>query len=364
MSDTDHTRTQASFSENQLSPIRQKILAIKKRALAKGASDVFLSAGNKPGCRVDGKTMFFDDEPVLSSRVLETFLKEVLSDNEMKRFYEGLEMDFALEEDMSRFRVNAFMQLGGISIAMRRIPKEVPNFESLQLPAQLKKIANMHHGLVLITGSMGSGKSTTLAAIVDLINKEHNKHIVTVEDPVEFIHTNDKSLIEQRELGMHTHGFGKALRSCLRQGADVILVGEMRDLETISLAITASETGALVLGTLHTNGASKAVNRMIDVFPAEQQNQVRAQLAESLKCVVWQALLPFKERDGRVAAFEILFHNYAVANLIREGKTYQLDSVIETSFTEGMIPMRKSLEWLVYQGLVDESEARRLTPDE
>jgi len=185
---------------------------------------------------------------------------------------------------------------------------------------------------------MGSGKSTTLAAIVDLINKEQNKHIVTIEDPIEFVHKPDKSLIEQRELDIHTKSFSKALKACLRQAADVILVGELRDLDTIAAAVTAAETGALVLGTLHTNGATNSINRLIDVFPPDQQNQIRTQLAEVLKCVVWQTLLPLKHEDKRVAAFEILFQNYAVSNLIREGKTYQLESVIEMGSIIRKIP--------------------------
>ena len=218
--------------------------------------------------------------------------------------------------------------------------------------------------LVGLTGMMGSGKSTTLAALVDLINKNQHKHIVTIEDPIEFIHHNELSLIEQRELEIHTKDFSKAIRSCLRQAADVILVGELRNLETIQAAITAAETGALVLGTLHTNGAAGAVNRLIDVFPPDQQNQIRTQLSDVLRCVVWQTLLPLKKEDKRVAAFEILFQNYAVSSLIRDNKTFQLDSVIETGQQDGMVSMKKTIEWLLSNDLITQEVAHRTLPQD
>jgi len=342
-----------------------QIKTYKVKALEMGASDIFLSAGAKPAFRVHGRTIFLEDEPVLSSVMLEKYLIGKMGDEQREAFSKDLELDFAIDSDVgARFRVNTFWQMGGISIVFRHIPENVPHFDSLHLPEQLKKITNYKNGLVLITGAMGSGKSTTLAAIVDLINSEQEKHIVTIEDPIEFVHKQKKSLIEQRELDIHTKGFSKALRASLRQAADVILVGELRDLDTIAAAVTAAETGALVLGTLHTNGATNSVNRLIDVFPADQQNQIRTQLSEVLKCIVWQSLLPLKQEEGRVAGFEILFQNYAVSNLIREGKTYQLESVIEMGKTEGMISMKQTLDWLVSQNLITTETAKKTLPNQ
>ncbi len=273
------------------------------------------------------------------------------------QLFENLEHDFSISVKNYRFRVNAFSKKEGISIVFRVIPTEIPTFEYLHLPESIKKIANLQSGLALITGSVGSGKSTTLAAILDLINKKDQKHIITLEDPIEFVHKSDKSLIEQREIGAHSKSFGNALRSALREAPDVILVGELRDLESIALAITAAETGTLVLATLHCHGATDAVNRLIDIFPAGQQNQVRTQLAQSLQAVVWQSLLPHKSGKGRVGVFEILFRNYSVANLIRENKTYQLNSVIQTGQKEGMISVKNMVEYLVKNNEIDETVA-------
>lgn len=344
----------------------EKVRQIKERALALGASDIFLSAGSKPGCRIHGKTIFFDDEPEISNSLLELYLLSRLGVENQNVLQDRTEYDFAIsaEDSGKRFRVNTFWQMGGLSVVFRHIPETVPSFEELNLPNQIKKVLDYKSGLVLVTGAMGSGKSTTLASLVDLVNRNYHKHIVTIEDPIEFIHQNEMSLIEQRELEIHTQDFGKAIRACLRQAADVILVGELRNLETIQAAITAAETGALVLGTLHTNGATNAVNRLIDVFPPEQQNQIRTQLAEVLRCVVWQTLLPLKNENKRVAAFEILFQNYAVSNLIRENKTFQLESVIETGQTEGMISMKKTLEWLLENDLVEPEVAHKTLPQE
>jgi len=242
------------------------------------------------------------------------------------------------------------LQKNGISLSFRFIPEQIPSFTELRLPEQLLPLADMPSGLVLVTGSTGSGKSTTLASLIDLINQNHQKHILTIEDPIEFVHKNKKSLIEQREIGIHSKSFANSLRSALREAPDVILVGEMRDPETIALALTAAETGSLVFGTLHSNSAPNAINRIIDTFPADQQNQIRTQLAESLRAVIWQTLLPRKEGIGRTVAFEVLFRNTAVATMIRENKTYQLNSSLETGSNEGMIDLKSWLEKLASDG--------------
>lgn len=339
------------------------IRKIKSYALERGASDIFFSAGARPAMRLHGNTIFLEQEPILTTQFLQKYLVGKMGEDHREAFSNNLDLDFAVNSELgARFRVNTFWQMGGISIVFRHIPEDIPSFEDLNLPLQLKKIPQFKNGLVLITGAMGSGKSTSLASIVDLINREEDKHIVTIEDPIEFVHRNKKSLIEQRELDIHTKSFDKAIRSCLRQAADVILVGELRDLNTIRAAITAAETGALVLATLHTNGATNAVNRLIDVFAADQQNQIRTQLAEVLRAVVWQTLLPLKKEEGRVAAFEILFQNYAVSNLIRDNKTFQLESVLETGQSEGMIAMKRSLQWLMQNDLITEEAAQRTLP--
>ncbi len=333
--------------------VRSFVWEILSKALALGASDIFLSSGEKPSCRVDGKTIFFKGEEILRSHVLRKYLFKVMNEYHRTQLFENLEHDFSILVKNYRFRVNAFSKKEGVSIVFRVIPTKIPTFEEINLPESIKKIANLQSGLALVTGSVGSGKSTTLAAIIDLINKNKQKHIITIEDPIEFVHKSELSLIEQREIGAHSKSFSNALRSSLREAPDVILVGELRDLESISLAITAAETGTLVLATLHCHGATDAVNRMIDIFPAGQQNQIRTQLAQSLQAVVWQTLVPHKSGRGRVGVFEILFRNYSVANLIRENKTYQLNSVIETGQKDGMISVKKMINFLVQNDMID-----------
>lgn len=329
------------------------------------ASDIFFSAGSKPAFKINGKTAFLENEEVLNAKDIEAYLLDILSDAEKKKFRDEWELDFSLKSSGEhQFRVNIVRQMGGLGMSFRVVPKNLPTFEELNLPTQLRKIVDFPSGLVLITGSIGSGKSTTLAALLDLINKNHNKRIVTIEDPVEFIHEDKKSLIEHRELGVHTHDFKKALKSSLRQGADVILIGELRDLETISLAITAAETGCLVLSTLHTYGAVNTVSRLIDVFPYDQQNRVQTQLAQSLKAVAWQTLVNKKNGNGRVPSFEILFQNYAVSNLIREGKIHQINNVIETNLSQGMVSMRKYLNHLIKQDIITKEAAQTVAIDE
>ena len=338
------------------------IKRIKNRAININASDIFFSSGSKPACKIYGKTKFFEDEEPLNGKDIENYLLEVLSDTEKKKFREEWELDFSLKSPGEHhFRVNVVRQLGGLGMSFRVVPKDLPKFDELNLPEQLKNIVNLPSGLVLITGSIGSGKSTTLAALLDIINKTQNKRIITIEDPVEFIHKDKNSIIEHRELGVHTHNFKKALRSSLRQGADVILIGELRDLESIALAITAAETGTLVLSTLHTYGAVNTISRLIDVFPYDQQGRVQSQLSQSLRAVAWQTLIPNKEGNGRIPSFEILFQNHAVSNLIREGKIHQIGNVIETSVSQGMIPMRKYLNHLLKQGLIDKDTVKQVS---
>lgn len=315
-----------------------------------GASDVFLSSGSLPACQIDGTTAFIEGEEIVKTEKL----LEVLSDYDQKKLLENLGQDFGVSiEGGYRFRANAFLQKNGLSIAFRVIPSKIPSFEERGLPEQLKKIVDMDSGLVIVTGSTGSGKSSTLATIVDLINENHQKHIITIEDPIEFIHHNKKSLIEQREVGLHAKSFDRALRSALREAPDVILVGELRDLETTALALTAAETGSLVLATLHANSAPSAVTRMIDIFPNAQQNQIRSQLAQSLQAIIWQTLIPNKSGTGRSCVFEVMFRNYAVSTMIRDNKVYQLKSVIETSKKAGMIPVKDCLEELVKQDKIE-----------
>ncbi len=341
--------------------VRKYIYKIQLEAINKGASDIFLASGAKPSCRVHGKTIFLEDEPKLDTKVLGQYLNEVMTKSDHKKLTENLEHDFSLSiEGGYRFRVNAFAQKNGISITMRTIPNAIPTFEELDLPESLLKIVDMPSGLVLVTGSTGSGKSTTLAAIINLINEKYNKHIITIEDPIEFIHQSQTSLIEQREVGLHSKSFANALRSALRQAPDVILVGELRDLETTALAITAAETGSLVLGTLHSNSSSNTISRLIDIFPADQQNQIRTQVSESLQAVIWQTLVDKKDAEGRVAAFEVLFANTAVENLIRENKIYQLPSVIETGVKDGMLSMKTMTNYLLKEGLIEEATAKKL----
>ncbi len=338
--------------------------AIKAKAIAMNASDIFLSAGAPPACRVHGRAIYLGTEN-LDSAFLGRYLLRVMNDEQKKEFTQNWELDFAMSfsDGKHRFRVNVTKQLRGISITFRVITQEIPSFDDLDLPDQLRKIPDFKSGLVLVTGSMGEGKTTTLAAIMDLINTNYEKRIITVEDPIEYIHLNKKSLIDQRDIGTHTHTFNNALRSVLRQGADVLLVGELRDLETISLALTAAETGTLVLGTLHTNGAANTVNRMIDVFPPDQQCQIREQLASSVRAVIWQRLLPRKDKKGRVAAFEILLQDIAVSSLIRDGKTTQLDSVIETKAKEGMISMSKMVRYLFEEKMISEETVKKVCPN-
>lgn len=343
--------------------INQSIIKILRTAKEYKASDIYLSVGAKPALRINNNLVIIKQHPDLDQKTAESYLLEIMNQQQISTFEKTSDIDFAIDvEDIARFRVNAFVQRRGIGVVLRLIPSNVKTIDELKLPPQLKKIPLFQNGIVIITGPTGSGKTTTLAAIVNEINETQEKHIITVEDPIEYIHDNKRSFIEQREVGAHTASFQSALRAALREDTDVILVGEMRDLETISLALTAAETGHLVLATLHTAGAAKSIDRIVDVFPAEQQNQVRTQLAESLKAVVWQTLVKSKHDDSRIGGLEILFSNHAVANMIRKNNTYQIYSVIETHQKEGMQTMESHLKQLVEEDRITPEEAMKHMP--
>jgi len=342
-----------------------KLDKILRTAVKYKASDIFIGTGSKPAMRINGDLILVEDHPVLTKKMAEDYLLEILDENQKKTFEQTLDLDLSVDiEDIARFRINMFVQKRGISAAFRLVPEKIMSLDELGMPPQMKRIAKLKKGLVIVTGSAGSGKSTTLAAILNEINQTEKKHIITIEDPIEFVHKNNKSIIQQREVGIHTTSFQKALKASLRENANVILVGEMRDLETIQLAITAAETGQLVLATLHTNGAANSINRIIDAFPFEQQNQVRAELSESLEAVVWQSLMKTKDKKGRVAGLEIMFNNSAIANMIRKQSTHQINSVIETSSKEGMQTMKKSVTDLFHAGLISEETALENIPKE
>lgn len=335
-----------------------KLEKIFQTAVKYNASDIYIAVGIKPTLRIYGDLVPIEEHPVLSKKMAEDYLSDIMNDWQKEQFAKSYDIDFGLDvPGVGRFRVNVYIQNKGIGGVFRLIPEETKTLDELNMPTQLKKIANFKQGIVLLTGPTGSGKSTTLASIIDELNTQKDYNIVTIEDPIEFIHKNKKSLINQREVGTHTQSFKSALRAALRESTDVILIGEMRDLETISLALTAAETGHLVLATMHTSGAAKSVDRIIDSFPPEQQNQVRAQLSESLRAVIWQQLLKRADGQGRVAALEIMFANNAIANLIRKGKTYQIPSVIETGVKEGMQTMETSIKNLQAQGFITEKIA-------
>jgi twitching motility protein PilT len=326
-------------------------------SVKQGASDLHLSAGVEPMVRVDGD-MKRVSLPVLQHKEVHDMVFDIMNDKQRKLWQEFLEVDFSFEiPGVARFRVNAFNQQRGASAVFRTIPDKVIPMETLGCLPVFKDICALPRGLCLVTGPTGSGKSTTLAAMVDHINENEHGHILTVEDPIEFVHLPKRCLINQRELGRDTLGFSEALKSALREDPDTILVGEMRDLETIRLALTAAETGHLVFGTLHTNSASKTIDRIIDVFPAAEKEMVRAMLSTSLVAVIAQALLK-KRGGGRTAAWEVLIGTPAVRNLIRENKIAQMYSAIQTGTKEGMQTLDQHLKELVRKGTIDINEAR------
>lgn len=313
-------------------------------------SDIHIHAGAPIAYREHGDIIQLDQ--IVDQSVLRDFLQEVLSDAEFMQFIESKDHDFAIEKDGFRFRVNAFQESDKIALVMRRIESKMPNFDDLNLPAYVRTVPSLGTGLVLVTGPTGSGKSTTLASILDVINTSQKGHIITIEDPIEFRHTSKSSVVSQREVGRDTKSFLSALRASLREDPDVILVGELRDLETIQLALTAAETGHLVFGTLHTNSAPSTITRIIDVFPPSQQEQIRSQLASTLRCVLTQNLLKRADQPGRVAAFELMICNTAIKNLIRENKIFQIPNIMQTARTEGMITMENSLKTLMLENKI------------
>ena len=314
-----------------------------KEMKEKGASDLHLFVGLPPILRLSGE-MSRTDDPILTEESNKELIYEILSDDQIAELEKKLDLDLAYElEGVARFRCNILFTRRGIGAVFRMIPTEILTIEQLNLPDVLRKIASFQRGLVVVTGPTGSGKSTTLAAIINLINKEREAHILTIEDPIEFVHPKIRCLITQREVGAHTHSFANALRVATREDPDIILVGEMRDLETISLALSCASLGILVFGTLHTNSAAKTVDRIIDAFPAEQQNQIRSMLGDSLVAVVAQQLVRTIDGKGRCAVNEILLGSPALANLIREGKISQIPSLIQIGTAEGMQTLDQAL---------------------
>jgi len=322
-----------------------------------GGSDLLLSGGSPPRLRVDGKLRPIEGVSAMTGEEVDQIVRSLLDPTQIKIFEENMDVDFSFSwGDRARLRASAFTQQGLTALAVRMIPTQIPTFEQLGLPPVAEWVATLPRGLVLVTGPTGSGKSTTLASILDRINATRSVHILTIEDPVEYVHKHKMAAVSQREVGLDSPSFDRALRSALREDPDVMLLGEMRDSESIQVAITMAETGHLVFATLHTNDAPQAIDRIIDVFPDWRQDQIRVQLAASLAAIVAQRLLP-KAEGGRVAAFEVLVATHPVRNLIREGKSNQLLNVMATSLGEGMQPLELSLASLISQGVITYEDA-------
>ncbi len=346
--------------------VQEKIVdmtELLKFAIKSGASDLHISSGESPMFRIHGDMRRIEMEP-LSREEVHTMIYDILNDQQRKIFEGTRELDFSIAlGEYGRFRVNVFSQNRGEAAVLRTIPNKVKSFEELGLPRICRSVAKAEKGLVLVTGPTGSGKSTTLATMVDSINASYSRHIITIEDPIEFIHESKKCLVNQREVGEHTHSFANALRSALREDPDVILVGEMRDLETISLALTAAETGHLVFATLHTSSAPKTIDRIVDVFPAGQQAQIRTMLSETLYAVVSQILLKRTDGTGRIPALEVMICTAAIKNLIREAKTAQILSTLQTSQKYGMQTMEMAVKGLLERKLISPEEAQPILSD-
>jgi len=335
--------------------------------IERNASDLHIAAGAEPAIRVRGKLQSLEGFAKLTPQDTQEIVYSILNDDQRKRLENDLQLDFAYAiPNVARFRVNCFFQRGAISAAFRHIPQNIKTLPELGLPAVLEDFTRKPRGFVLVTGPTGSGKTTSLAAMLDMINREREEHILTIEDPIEFLHPHHKCIVNQREIGTDAANFAHALKAALRQDPDVILVGEMRDIETISTALTAAETGHLVFATLHTQSTSQTVDRIIDVFPAEQQHQVRMQLSIALQGIVTQQLLPTADGSGRVCACEVLVPTPAIRNLIREGKTHQIYSAIQTSGATGMQTMDAHLAQLVRQNRITAklAEQRAAVPEE
>jgi len=340
-----------------------RIEVLLEEVIKKKASDLHIQVGLQPMLRVDGSLVAVPGSDILTEETVELLIFAILDEDQKQILLKDKEFDFSFAfGDLGRFRVNAFHERGNLAAALRLIPNELLTIEQLGLPPIVSKFADYPRGLVLVTGPTGSGKSTSLAAIIHKINMERSAHIVTIEDPIEFTHKSKKSVIVQREVHYDTYSFSAALRSSLRQDPDVVLIGEMRDLETIAAAITIAETGHLVLATLHTNSAAQSIDRMIDVFPPHQQPQIRAQLSNILMAICSQRLIP-AIGGGRMAAAEILIATPAVRNIIREGKSHQLEAVIQTGAEHGMQSMDKTLVNLIHNGTITLDEARNVAVD-
>ncbi len=340
-----------------------RIEVLLQEVINQRASDLHIQVGLPPMLRVDGSLGAIDNTPVLNAEAVEKLIFSILDQDQQQILIKDKEFDFSFAfGDLGRFRVNAFHERGNLAAALRLIPNEIQTIAELGLPKIVERFSNYPRGLVLVTGPTGSGKSTTLAALVDKINEEKSQHIITIEDPIEFTHKSKRSVVVQREVHYDTYSFNAALRSALREDPDVVLIGEMRDLETISAAITIAETGHLVFATLHTNSASQSIDRMVNVFPPHQQPQIRMQLASIIQAICSQRLVP-SIGGGRLAAAEILVANAAVRNIIREGKTHQLDAVIQTSAAEGMQSMDRTLTQMVQGGLITYDEAKNYAVD-
>ena len=322
------------------------------------ASDLHLTSGAPPFLRLHGNMSPLNYRQ-LSNQDVQALIFEILTEKQKKSFVEKWELDFAyVVEGLGRFRCNVFMQRKGLGAVFRTIPEKIKTAQELGLPPSIIDLTDTDRGLILVTGPTGSGKSTTLAAMIQHINSNREAHILTVEDPIEFVHPNLKSLVNQREVGSHTKTFSNALKAALREDPDIILVGELRDLETISLALTAAETGHLVFATLHTSSAAKTIDRIIDVFPPGQQGQIRTMLADSIRGIVAQSLFTRADGQGRVAAFEIMKGTKAIANLVRENKIYQIPSIIQTGAQHGMVLYEKYVDDLVKKGLITMADAK------
>lgn len=338
-----------------------KIEGYLEIVLQNSASDLHINLGRPPSIRVDAKLIPIEGEADLDQKKAEELVFALLSKEQKEKFIKERELDFSYSyHDKARFRVNVYFQNSSPGAALRLIPKTIFKLEELGLPAQIADFTNYHQGFVLVVGPTGHGKSTTLASMVNLINQTRNEHIITVEDPIEYTFVQDKCIVSQREVFEDTKSFARALKSALRQDPDVVLVGEMRDLESIQAALTIAETGHLVFSTLHTNDASQTIDRIIDVFPPHQQNQIRIQLAAALLGIVSQRLVP-RIGGGRVPVVEVLKSNSAVKNLIREGKTHQINNIIQTGVEEGMIPLNNALVDLVEKGVISAENAYAYT---
>jgi twitching motility protein PilT len=346
--------------------VRGAIDALLDALVDRNGTDLLLTAGSPPLMRIDGRLLPMENEKPLRPEDTESLATEILNEEQSAAFSRAKDVDFSFNwKGVARFRANAFLQRGSTALSLRLIPYELPTFAQLGLPPITETFVRLPQGLVLVTGPTGSGKSTTLAAMIDYINTNNSFHILTIEDPIEYVHKHKKSAVNQREIGTDAFTFERALRAALREDPDVLLVGEMRDLETIQIALTVAETGHLVFGTLHTNDTSQAIDRIVDVFPSDRQAQIRVQLASSLAGVIYQQLIP-KIGGGRVAAFEVLLATHPIRNLIKEGKTRQIRNMITTGQRDGMQTIEMSLSELVRAGLVtyEDAAARSMYPQE